>query len=183
MKKIILLGFVILGTSAIAQEVKEKKGSTFGEIKKEQEHVEHVAEKEREKGTFAGAKEVKQEAAKKENHPKPETHKENNGNAYGKDKGEMTGREFGHERSEAAKHKEKPKTSDEAKSQIKESKEWSREEIDRAQNNINVYNEKIEAMKKEGKITQAEYDAQKQKVESLIKRKKELESKLNSIGE
>lgn len=99
--------------------------------------------------------------------------KSNDGNAYGKNKGELEGREFGQERATQAKlNKEKQiveldKTMTEGEARVKE-----------ANDKISSAKEKLEKDIKEGKITDIEYKEKKENILKVEKAVLELEERV-----
>lgn len=152
---IILLGFVLLfSLSAIAQGASQQKGKP---------------EKAKEQPTKGNDK-IKVE---NENKPEPKEEKENNGkgNAYGKNKGDLSGREFGQQRAGEARSKsEKVENAQLRNNETKESLNSAKEKLETA-------NKTLEEKLKRKEISKEEYDLKKQKINSVARELNELEQR------
>lgn len=99
--------------------------------------------------------------------------KDNKGNAYGKNKGELEGKDFGQYRAEQAKLKNKKK-----KGELGQSLTTATTKINDANIRIKKARANIERAKKDGKMTDKEYKVKMEKIERAEKAVKELEGKV-----
>jgi len=103
--------------------------------------------------------------------------KSNNGNAFGKDKLETTGKEFGQHRAAEAKQKAKQvKTKTDADAMIRMSKEDTKETISTIDTKMVTARTKLTEKLSSGEITQTKFD---EKIKELI----DFEKRKNSIIE
>lgn len=165
------------------------------EVKPQQGKQQGNAEIHPEKGknpAVSGSKapEMKENKAEKEHgNGKAEENQEgndNNGHAYGKDKDEETGREFGQNRAEEARAKPKNRAEkiDRADGDLKK----AGEDITKAKDKFSVAEEKLRQRKDAGEISEEEFvkradrlNVLKVNLESIEKRQKESESKLSDV--
>lgn len=98
---------------------------------------------------------------------------DNKGNAYGKDKGEMSGREFGQNRAAEARSKNQAK-----KAETKRSVETGDSKVIEARDRIKKSKEKLEKDKKSRKVNDKQYEERKRKIEAAEKQTDELERKI-----
>lgn len=101
---------------------------------------------------------------------------DNKGNAYGKDKGGMSGKEFGQNRAAEARSKnqsqkaETKRTADEGEVRVRE----ARERIKKAK-------EKLEKDKKEKRVNDKQYEERRKKIEEAEQEANELEGKIKIV--
>ena len=91
----------------------------------------------------------------------------------------MTGKEFGELRSEEAKAKVKDlKSDDEAEAAIAETHADTEAEVKKADGKLAAAKEKLEQMKKDGKISVGDYELKKETLDKLTEQAKSLSSSL-----
>ncbi len=185
MKVIIVLGALILSMGSFAQGrsevVKAKKeiGKAQTDVKdkasKGQQMADDKVKGAKEKAEIAKAKgKEKMENAKAEAKGKMDNAKEkiNNGNAYGKDKLEETGREFGQNRAAAAKEKAKEVKSEvEAEEMIESSKEETKQSISSIDEKMVAARTKLTDKLAAKEITQDQFTEKMAKLMEFEKRK------------
>ena len=186
MRRKALIVALILGTAVFAQGPAKGKGTEKKEEKTEQKDK----DKETEKGKPTDKQNPGQ--AKKDQTGKPEDKgkSENNGkdkehpgqgNAYGKNKGELSGREFGQARAAAAKAKNeevKPVTIEDAREEIRIVRERNIELLSDTERKLKEARVKIEELKKAGTITLDSYNQKIKAVEELLKKRATIELKV-----
>ena len=105
--------------------------------------------------------------------PDTEMEKDNEGNAYGRKKGDLEGKEFGQARAEQAKMEQHKKEFElgnsvmEGEAKVKESRE-----------KINAAREKLEADRKAKKISESQYKEKKEKIDKAEKAVDDLEMEI-----
>ncbi len=101
--------------------------------------------------------------------------KENNGqgNAYGKNKGDLTGREFGQERARQAKLNKETK-----QEELSKVVDVNSEKTKTAREKVNEKLEELEKMKEKGEVSEKEYGAKVEKIEEVKKQIFDLEEKM-----
>lgn len=101
--------------------------------------------------------------------------KENNGqgNAYGKNKGNLTGREFGQERARQAKLNKETK-----QEELSNVVDVNSEKTKTAREKVNEKLEELEKMKEKGEVSEKEYGAKVEKIEEVKKQIFDLEEKM-----
>lgn len=114
--------------------------------------------------------------AKNNGQNKPEkADKENNGKAYGKNKGELSGREFGQARAESAKLNRQQKHQ-----VLQETVANGDEKVTEARGRLSRALEELERRRKAGTITDTEYNEKKATATRAEKAIQTLEEKLNA---
>ncbi|NVK64423.1 MAG: hypothetical protein HWE22_07530 [Flavobacteriales bacterium] len=160
MKSIIILSALVISSGVFAQERSETL-KTEREIKQTQTQLKDKGQeaKMEAKDKAAQAKEKAVIQKDKANGKKEEAKDQsNNGNGYGKDKGDMTGREFGQSRAAAAKAKaQEVKTEKEAKEIIETSKKEIKETITSIDEKMVVARQKLEEKMTSGALTKEEF--------------------------
>lgn len=166
---------LLLSNISFAQQ---KKGNSNNEKAKTEKQVNKGKKKNAEAKEKGGKELAKKHDMGKQNHDfdekeQKETGVDGKGNAYGKNKNGIEGKEFGQERARQAKlnKEEKSKELDNSMSQgesrIKEGKE-----------KIKKSKEKLEKEKKEGAISDKDYKNQKDKINKAEKGIEDLEEKI-----
>ncbi len=150
------------------QKGKEKVKEADEVLQKEQEEATEAVEKEAEKTREAEEKEMKKtgEAAEKEAG-------KGKGNAYGRNKGGLEGRDFGQARAEEARMKNQEK-----KSELDKKVEDGEQKSAQARERIRVAREKLEKQKASGKVKDDEYQQKKGKIDAAEKAVNDLEEKI-----
>lgn len=113
---------------------------------------------------------------------KPEEHP-GQGHAYGKNKGDLSGREFGQQRAAEAraKHNEaKPKSEGEARELVKETVKRNEVLLTDTERKIRDFKTRLEELKKAGKITTEEMNLKLKALESIEKRRATIELKISN---
>ena len=186
MKTFIILGALIVSTGAFAQTrpevMKTEKQKAQSKIEQKQKEANEKAEK----GQQMADEKVSQakdkvEKAKSQAKDKMEEAKEmlNDGNAYGKDKVESTGREFGQNRAAAAKAKaEEVKTESEAEEMIETSKGETMKIVQSIDEKMITARQKLTEKLESGEYSQAQFDEKMVKLMEFEKRKSSI---MNSI--
>ena len=106
------------------------------------------------------------------------------GNAYGRNKGDLTGREFGRQRSEEAKKKgEEIQNDDEAQEIIEEVQEENITIINEVESKLEVAREKLEEMRTAGSISVEEYDIKVKRLDDLKSREINLKKRVTLSSE
>ena len=109
---------------------------------------------------------------------KEKKEKSNNGNAFGKDKGELEGKEFGQERASQARMKKEEK-----KKELDMTVDKNEQKVKDAKEKIKQSKEKLENDKAAGTVTEEEYQDKKEKIEQAEKAVLDLETKINKAKE
>ncbi|NDK56837.1 hypothetical protein [Pontibacter fetidus] len=180
-----VLGLSVLATSVVYAQGKghakkeeqetteQQKGKS--EEARERRHkpssIKDVVESKREEAKAKGAQKDHKNAATE--HRKPE--KENNGNAYGKNKGELSGREFGQARAAQAQL-----TAEERKENLGKAVEDGDKKVKESKEKIARAKEALEKDKKDKKLTDAGYNEKKARIERAEKAVQVLEEKVNA---
>lgn len=183
MKSILLLSALVISSGAFAQgrseAIKAEKqiGTSQTEIKQQTEKVEPDGkmkiEQKKEQVSKIGSNEHKGGNGKIV--PKEKLEKTNNGNAYGKDKQGMTGKEFGQGRAAEAKAKAATvKTKSDADAMIRMSKEDTKESIQSINEKMTTARQTLMDKLGSKQITQAQFD---EKLKQLM----EFEMRKNAI--
>lgn len=172
MKSVVLIGALIISAGAFAQgrseSVKAEK-----EIKQPQVEVKDKGQKPPMEAKQK-PEQSKEKPNGKPNEAKPKTNN-GNGNAYGKDKGDLSGREFGQSRAAAAKTKAKEvKTESEAESLIEVSIKETKETITSIEEKMIEARNRLAEKLASGELTKAVFD---EKMTVLM----EFEKRKNSI--
>lgn len=192
MKNILLIGICLVGFVAFGQGKGQNKGKVPATTE-EAKSQEKGKDKDKEKGKPAqagkpesagkpanGGKPEKQ--GKPENKGKDQKEKEQgNGNAYGKDKEGMTGREFGQQRAAEAraKHQEvKPTSVEEIQIERTVLRERNTTVVTEMDRKITEARERLIEMQKNGSITQQVYEEKISALERINERKLSVEVKL-----
>lgn len=190
MKTIIILGALVISTGAFAQgriekvekqistpqtEIKEQavKGQKDVREKIDQGNQQVSQKKEQ-------ADKIKGQAKDKVKNVKDEVEeKSNNGNAFGKDKVEATGKEFGQNRSAEAKLKAtKVKTKTDAEAMISTSKEETKETMGNVDSKMVSARTKLAEKLASGELTKVQVDEKMAQLVDLEKRKNAIISEM-----
>ncbi|PHR35115.1 MAG: hypothetical protein COA38_03115 [Fluviicola sp.] len=179
MKTIIILGALVISTGSFAQgrseviKAEKEIGNAQTEIRQQSVKVQQDV-----KVKVEQAKEQVSTISRKDNGKKDEAkEKSNNGNAFGKDKQGMTGKEFGQHRATEAKLKAKQaKTKADADAIIRMSKEDTKETISTIDTKMVAARMKLTEKLSSKEITQAKFD---EKIKELM----DFEKRKNSIIE
>jgi colicin import membrane protein len=184
-------------SNTFAQQGKgqDKDKSEKKEKQEKQEHAKQDQSKpdkapkdaDQDKGKAPGdkgqAKDDKTDAMKKEQpedaregkDKKEKEEKDNKGNAYGKDKGDLSGREFGQQRAAEARSKHQTKKAD-----TKTAIEHGDATVSNARERIKKAKENLEKDKKAKKINEKQYAERKKKIEDAEQQTNELENKVKT---
>ncbi|MBV6441417.1 MAG: hypothetical protein DYG98_03130 [Haliscomenobacteraceae bacterium CHB4] len=121
----------------------------------------------------AEMKKEKPEAPEEEKVKKEKEEKDDKGHAYGKDKGDLSGREFGQQRAAEARSKHQAK-----KAEAMTSVEKGDATVISARDRIRNAREKLEKDKKAKRINEKQYVERKKKIDDAEQQTNELESKV-----
>jgi len=179
-------------TKGAKEAVKEEKEKVAEDVQKDEEKVEEAVKEEEEKAREAvkdeegkvreAVKEKEEkvrEAVGEKREGKAETGKiekeanKGKGNAYGKNKGGLEGRDFGQARAEAARMQQQEK-----KAELDRTVTDNEGKITQAKEKIKVAREDLEKQKASGKVKEKEYQERKGKIDNAERAVNDLEQKI-----
>lgn len=161
--------------------VKEEKDKAAEAVQKEEEKVREAVQDEKEKAREAvKEKEDKvREAVGEKSEAKTDTDKtakeagKGKGNAYGRNKGGLEGKDFGQARAEAARMQQQEK-----KAELDRTVTDNEGKITQAREKIRIAREDLEKQKASGKVKEKDYQAKKEKIDNAEKAVNDLEQKI-----
>lgn len=200
MKKTLILATLCISSLTLAQpsgkgqekktEKKEQKTTQVGKSDQKekpqpenrpQQQQQQAKEKEKTKekgnGNGNGNKPTPPGQAKKGN----EEGKSNQGNAYGKNKGELSGREFGQQRAAEARAKhqaQKPTTNEEAVKRIESTALRNDVLLNETERKIQLAKQRMEELRKAGTLPAQEFEEKVKALEELSKKRATIEMRL-----
>lgn len=198
MKKTLILATLFISSFSIAQpagkgqekkvEKKEQKATQAGkpdqkekpqpENRPQQQQQQHqVKEKAKEKGNGNGNKQTPPGQVKKGN----DAGKSNQGNAYGKNKGDLSGREFGQQRAAEARAKhqaQRPTTNEEAAKRIETTVLRNDVLLNETERKIQLAKQRMEELRKAGTLPAQEFEEKVKALEELSKKRATIEMRL-----
>ena len=169
MKKGLIVFAVLIALGVVAQRGKETVTEDKGSVKTNEEVVNKPKPR-----TVGGQKDVKSVDDLK---GKSET--KSNGNAYGTNKGGMSGKEFGQQRAEEARAKySEPGSEKEAKEMVSEIKSNVKNQVEVIDTKIVSATELVEQKHDLGGMTDLEYELAIARIDAFKVRKKAIDAKL-----
>lgn len=171
---VIIVALLTSGGEALAQQqagrdkAKKEVNQAKQKGKEKVKEADEVLQKEQEEATEA----VEKEAEKTREAEEKEAGK-GKGNAYGRNKGGLEGRDFGQARAEEARMKNQEK-----KSELDKKVEDGEQKSAQARERIRVAREKLEKQKASGKVKDDEYQQKKGKIDAAEKAVNDLEEKI-----
>lgn len=173
-----LLLTLLLTIGDVELFAQQKKADEKGKKEKVENRGQAKVKSDSLKKALAVENEIDASCSKAEKADKEKDDNDPAGNAYGQDKGELSGKEFGQQRAETAKTNRDVK-----KRELDESVAKGEQKVAEAKEKIKAAKDKLEKEKKGKKINDAQYAERKAKIDKAEQKANELDDKIKKSKE